>query len=326
MKSKFSFFVKSTITFTFLVIIAGGVVRMTGSGMGCPDWPKCFGYYIPPSQSSEIEFQPNHSYLKGQMIVLENALYKAKENFTSSSELNLANWELFEEHDYAIYNPTHTYIEYVNRLFGVLLGFSALLLVISSFKQGKKNIFLSIFVLLMIGFEGWLGALVVESVLSPVKITLHMLTAFFILMTLVYLLFQFSDKKIVAAKKIKWLSIVIIVLTLVQVLMGTKVREFIDEMALTTSRDSWLANPNTWFYVHRTFSLLLLAITAWMFLKLKKISEQKEISWVLAIMLVSTITGIIMYYFGVPAIMQPVHLVLSAFLISLEMDLFLKLR
>jgi len=326
MKSKFSFFVKSTITFTFLVIIAGGVVRMTGSGMGCPDWPKCFGYYIPPSQQSEIEFQPNHTYQKGQMILLDKALYKANENFTSTSELDLNNWTLFEEHNYAIYNPTHTYIEYINRLFGALLGFSAILLVVSSFKHGKRNILLSVFVLFMIGFEGWLGALVVESVLSPVKITLHMLTAFFILMTLVHLLYQFSDKKIEAGKKIKWFGLAVIALTLIQVLMGTQVREFIDEIALTTSRDSWLSNPNTWFYIHRTFSLLLLGITIFMFLKLKKINEQKEISWILAIMVFSTASGIIMYYFGVPAIMQPVHLVLSAFLISLEMNLFLKLR
>src|SRR5476651_2084108 len=103
-----------TIALLFVLILAGGVVRATGSGMGCPDWPKCFGYYIPPTNPSQVEFHENQSYKKGMMIIVNDTLWRATTDFTSEKTFLHANWEKYPLHDYAKFFLRQTWTEYVN--------------------------------------------------------------------------------------------------------------------------------------------------------------------------------------------------------------------
>ena len=47
-------YTRIVLIFVFLVIIAGGIVRTTQSGMGCPDWPHCFGMWVPPLSAAGL--------------------------------------------------------------------------------------------------------------------------------------------------------------------------------------------------------------------------------------------------------------------------------
>ena len=159
----------ASILIVYLVILAGAIVRMTGSGMGCPDWPKCFGYLIPPTERSQLDWKPNSDFNKNQIIIIEDELFFAIDDFRSSDILNIDNWEKYTKHDYAKFNVYHTWIEYINRLIGAIAGISVLILFISSLKYINKRFlitFLAFLSLVAILFQAWLGKIVVDSNLS----------------------------------------------------------------------------------------------------------------------------------------------------------------
>lgn len=317
----------------YLVIIAGAVVRMTGSGMGCPDWPKCFGYYIPPTNASELEWKPNFEYKKGQVIILEETLRVAKKDFRTSADYNDTNWKLYTKHDYAIFNPFHTWTEFINRLLGAVAGLATLVLSILSLKFWKKEkqiTILSWLVVFAMGFQAWLGATVVYSVLAPSKITIHMVMALVIVALLLYLIYRTKEQKQIFKynKAVLQLLAVALGLTIIQIVLGTQVRQFVDEQTDDFgehAKEFWLQYPTLQFYIHRSFSLIVLVLNAYLAYSIAaKNLGYKKINWVLGLVVLEIITGIIMYYFHFPFASQPLHLILAAFLFGTQFYLILE--
>jgi len=312
----------------YIVVIAGSVVRMTGSGMGCPDWPKCFGYLVPPTEESELEWKAEHHYEKGQVIIRNKELRVVKDNFTSGENFNANHWEAYTKHDYAKFNPVHTWIEYINRLATVLFGFPILLLVacgIAYFKENKTILLLALAALFSVGFEAWLGKLVVDANLLPVKVTLHVLFVFFIIAFLIGLKYVSLPKTTLqyTGSKLNWIGVLVLVLTLIQVIMGTQVRQHVDIQMIEngyTNQSTWLNDAPLIFFIHRSFSILLLVANGyWIFLTLQLAPFFSFIKWPAIFLGFEMLSGIILYYLDFPFLSQPTHLLLSSLIFGAQL-------
>ncbi len=333
MQQGFRKIAKISLVFVYLVIAAGAIVRMTGSGMGCPDWPKCFGYYIPPTEATQLQWQPERETKKGQVIIVDQALQVANADFKTASEYDQQNWAPYTKHDYALFNPWHTWIEFINRLFGALAGLATLVLAIFSFRFWRNNKKITLFSWLVVfgmGFQAWLGATVVYSVLAPAKITVHMVMALLIVALLIYLIHTTKNPSqgLSYQKNLsKWL-LVAFVATMVQIILGTQVRHLVDEqidVVGETAKHLWLSDVDWAFYVHRSFSIAVVVLNLFL---ARQIWKHKlgfsKINWVLILIGIEILTGVSMYYLDFPFATQPIHLIIASVLFGVQFYLVLE--
>ncbi len=328
MSDKFiSILAKISLAFIFLIVIAGSVVRMTGSGMGCPDWPKCFGYLVPPTDEEQVLWHENQEFKEGQKIIHEEKLLVATADFTTAEDFNANNWEVYEKHDYAVFNVYHTWTEYINRLASVLAGIPILLLAFFSlFNMRKRPVvnLLSFLVIFFMGFEAWLGKVVVDGNLIPGHITIHMMGVFVIMGLLITIISKLSVKTVCSFydKKTRNLILFAFFITLSQIILGTQVRQEIDEITKAlgyAARSGWVDQLGANFYVHRSYSILVLLINGLVVYRSKKLKLGLPFTEsIVVIMFLEVLAGVLMAYAGMPAALQPVHLLLSVAMYAIQ--------
>lgn len=314
-----------TIIILFLVITAGGVVRSTGSGMGCPDWPKCFNQIIPPTDVSQLPEGYEQHYIEGRekknqrfANIVDFFGYPEKADQIRHDESILVHEE---------FNAAKTWTEYINRLVGVITGFALLFSSIFSFTyiKSKPSIFVwSVINVFAVVLQAWLGSIVVSTNLMPWIITVHMLLALVIVAISIYTFYlatTYRNGTILinyASSGLKGLAVFSIILTIVQVVYGTEVREAIDRLNFTgVPRSQWIESIGNEYDIHRILAYVTLAVTVLLFFLVKnrfgKTTLQSKYAWILLILvLIQMLSGIILARFDVPAFAQTTHLVIAS--------------
>jgi len=295
-----------TIFAVYCVIFMGGIVRASGAGMGCPDWPTCFGQWIPPTEESQLPANYHEIY--------------AERGYENTQ-----------------FNPVKTWTEYANRLVGVTIGFLIFLTAWSSriyLKTDKTIFYLSLGSFFLVGFQGWLGSSVVASNLKPVMITLHMLLALVIVALLIYTIARSQreflsqiDTRLLPGK-FKTVLVVAMIMTLLQVAMGTQVREAVDFIARENiDRQYWRDDFPIIFYIHRSFSSIILFTNLWLVWKLYQSVDRQSLLFrtglaLTALVVVAILAGVSLDRLGVPAIVQPIHLLMANLIFGAQFFLY----
>ncbi len=292
----------TTVGAVIFLILVGAVVRMTGSGMGCPDWPTCFGKLVPPTDISQLP-----------------ADYKTR--FAVAGK-EIADFDAFK-----------TWVEYINRLLGVLIGLFSVGTVVASVpirKTFPRVFWLSLGGLLAVLVVGGVGAYVVRTDLHEGVVTLHMILALGALAFFLLAMIRSYDNRVIAQVKDRdvpvgmgW-GIALTALVLIQIVLGTQVREEIDLIAKNLgegTREFWIGELGQVYSIHRVFYYAIVGALIGLGMKLRSaFSNWRSLKYFyvglwMAVGL-EVMLGLGMHYTDIPAWMQPAHLLLATLLFT----------
>jgi cytochrome c oxidase assembly protein subunit 15 len=290
-----------TVAATIFLNFVGVFVRVSGAGLGCPDWPKCFGLWIPPVSASQLPavFDPSQ------------------------------------------FNVVKTWTEYVNRLTGVLTGFFIIATCILSFRYRKSKpsvMYSSAAALILVLVEGWLGGAVVYSGLAEYMVTIHMVLGIAIMAILLYAVFKATEERWMQAISLKpqtrrWLfriGIILFVFTVLQIMLGTQTRSAIDQISGSVPAQLLMAKTGAIVKVHRSFSWTVF-ISGWVLIYLAYRRTDSPLVkaltvWIMGTTILQIALGAGLYYLDMPPAFQVFHLVVACFMVCFEFLLIMVTR
>jgi cytochrome c oxidase assembly protein subunit 15 len=279
---------------TYFLIAVGAMVRAAGAGMGCPDWPRCFDRWIPPTDVSQV---PPHI-------------------------------------DPALFNVRLAWIEYLNRLVGVSIGIFiavALYLALRHYRNTPRVLWPTVFAFFGVGFEGWLGAKVVSSNLDPHMITVHLVMALLVVSALLYATVcaffpggRPLENLPVERRALGQYARNTLLVLLLQIGMGAWLRGDLEVVAKSSpelDRADWilkagLANP-----LHRFLAVVVTLLVGYLYLRVRRVFGQSV--WLnraalscVVLVLLQLLLGVVLAKLALPPVAQVLHLTIGSLLMG----------
>lgn len=289
---RFRLFALAGTAATYFLIFVGGLVRVAGAGLGCPDWPKCFGRWFPPTSISQLP----------------------------------------PDIDPATFNFALAWIEYVNRLIGMTVGLligSAAIWALISYRRYPKIVIPAAIAGVMVAYQGWQGGQVVSSELEPLLVSVHMGLAFIIAALMLYVTLQawYIEKEKVSPVPVDgnasigglpWQLAGLSIIAIIQVISGTQVRTALEMAAEAFPHlppSEWLDKAGSIHLIHTGLGVILTLATWKIGSKILRVTTQDIVirgAWAAMILAAGQLLiGAILSLAGIPGILRLFHLLLS---------------
>ena len=301
-----------------IMIIVGGLTRLTDSGLSITKW-ELFSGFLPPLNQNDWMLYFN--------------LYK------EIPEFKLQNYNMTLQEFKVIF-----WWEWAHRILGRLIGIAFIIpLIYFSYKLGLKKLTNLYFIFLLICFQGFLGWYMVQSGLvnnvdvSHFRLSLHLLFAFIILSLILWNYFLFNQSDRYKINLINFIPEFILFLIFIQIIIGA----FVSGMDAGKIYNSWPLMGNSYFpddskilqlfkigalsdpslvqFLHRNLAYLIFftyLILIYVVIK-KKINQLiKPITILGSIILIQIILGILTVLSGAGIVLASLHQLSSIFLMS----------
>ena len=301
-----------------IIIIIGGLTRLTDSGLSITEW-QLFSGFLPPLTESDWKNYFN--------------LYK------EIPEFKLQNYSMTLQEFKVIF-----WWEWIHRFLGRLLGISYMIpLFIFSFKIGFKKLMSLYLIFFLICFQGFIGWYMVSSGLidrvdvSHFRLSIHLIIAFLILSLILWNYYNLKYTSFHSEKLNFFIPFIFLILIFFQIIIGA----FVSGMDAGNIYNSWPLMGSTYFpndseiinlfnlsafsdpslvqFMHRNLAYMIFIFYLYILIKIYK---NKLIKFFFSIyllgllLIIQIILGVLTLIHGAHIVLASMHQISSIFLVS----------